>query len=129
MTRRYHTLAEANARLADLSSLLAVLRGARATLLDAELAERLAGHAAGNGGGADAARHAQAAIDMARGLRLADEWGVILRDIDEGLCDFPALLDGREVYLCWVDGEERIAFWHEVHAGFAGREEIGDLFG
>jgi hypothetical protein len=38
--------------------------------------------------------------------------------------DFPALKDGREVYLCWQHGEGEIAFWHEVEAGFAGRQPI-----
>jgi hypothetical protein len=39
--------------------------------------------------------------------------------------DFPALLDGREVYLCWVVGEPEVAHWHELEAGFAGRRALG----
>jgi len=45
----------------------------------------------------------------------------------DGLCDFPALKDGREVYLCWRLGESSVAHWHEVNAGFAGRQPIGTL--
>jgi hypothetical protein len=43
------------------------------------------------------------------------------------LFDFPALRQGREVYLCWKYGEKEIAFWHEVEAGFAGRQPIEDF--
>jgi hypothetical protein len=49
---------------------------------------------------------------------------VLIKDINIGLLDFPALKDGREVYLCWQYGEGEIAFWHEVEAGFAGRQPI-----
>jgi len=44
--------------------------------------------------------------------------------LEYGLVDFPSTLDGRWIYLCWHAGEEEIAFWHEVHAGFAGRRPI-----
>jgi hypothetical protein len=49
--------------------------------------------------------------------------GVELKGPD-GLCDFPSLRDGREVYLCWRLGESQVGFWHEKHAGFAGRQPI-----
>ena len=52
------------------------------------------------------------------------EIGCVLKDLDEGLVDFPALLDGNEVYLCWKLGEERIAFWHGLDEGFAGRKPL-----
>jgi hypothetical protein len=50
--------------------------------------------------------------------------GVQIKDVNIGLLDFPALRDGREVYLCWKYGEDDIAFWHEVEAGYAGRQPI-----
>ena len=50
--------------------------------------------------------------------------GVQIKDINIGLLDFSALRDGREVYLCWQHGEGDIAFWHEVDAGYAGRQPI-----
>ena len=52
------------------------------------------------------------------------EMGVILKDADKGLCDFPYMRQGRVVYLCWQLGEERIEFWHDIEAGFAGREPL-----
>jgi hypothetical protein len=50
--------------------------------------------------------------------------GVELKSYDSGLIDFPALLDGREVYLCWRLGEADVAHWHELEAGFAGRQKL-----
>ncbi|MCP5523052.1 MAG: DUF2203 domain-containing protein [Verrucomicrobiales bacterium] len=44
-----------------------------------------------------------------------------LKDLDRGLVDFPAILAGREVFLCWEEGEEDIDYWHELDGGFAGR--------
>lgn len=52
------------------------------------------------------------------------ELGVECKGIDEGLFDFPCLLEDRIVYLCWKDGEERIEAWHEVDAGFSGRRPL-----
>jgi hypothetical protein len=49
--------------------------------------------------------------------------GVELRGVD-GLCDFPSLREGREVFLCWRLGEPEVMFWHDVDAGFAGRQPI-----
>lgn len=50
--------------------------------------------------------------------------GVQIKDINIGLLDFSAERDGREVYLCWKYGEDDIAFWHEIDAGYAGRQPI-----
>jgi hypothetical protein len=49
--------------------------------------------------------------------------GVELKGPD-GLVDFPAVLDNREVYLCWKVGEPQVMFWHEREAGFAGRQHL-----
>ena len=50
--------------------------------------------------------------------------GIIVRDVSTGLVDFPSQRDGREVYLCWIGGEERIDFWHETDRGVAHRERL-----
>ncbi len=54
------------------------------------------------------------------------ETGCVVKDLDEGLVDFPSLLDGREVYLCWKLGEQRIGYWHGIDEGFAGRKPLDD---
>jgi hypothetical protein len=50
--------------------------------------------------------------------------GVALKGPDDGLCDFPSLRDGREVYLCWRLGENEVTYWHEKNAGYAGRQPL-----
>jgi hypothetical protein len=50
---------------------------------------------------------------------------VLVRDLDRGLVDFPALIDGREVYLCWQLDEPEITHWHGLESGFAGRRLLG----
>ena len=47
-----------------------------------------------------------------------------MKGVEPGLVDFPSLREGREVYLCWREGEDQIDFWHEVDAGFAGRQPL-----
>jgi hypothetical protein len=58
-----------------------------------------------------------------------DAIGVQVKDLDKGLLDFPSLVDGKTVLLCWKQGEEKIAFWHSVEDGFAGRKPIDGHFG
>jgi hypothetical protein len=57
-------------------------------------------------------------------LHSIQDAGAEIKDINIGLLDFPAQKDGREVCLCWQHGEGEIAFWHEVDAGYAGRQSI-----
>ena len=54
------------------------------------------------------------------------DMGVIVKDLDTGLCDFPYLREDRVVYLCWRLGEDGIEYWHDREAGFAGREPLGE---
>jgi hypothetical protein len=56
-----------------------------------------------------------------------DGWGIQLREIQSGLVDFPALVAGRPVWLCWRLGEEQVQWWHEISEGFDGRRRIEDL--
>lgn len=49
---------------------------------------------------------------------------IFIKDLDRGLLDFPAILGGREVFLCWELDEEDIEFWHDIDSGFAGRERL-----
>jgi hypothetical protein len=52
--------------------------------------------------------------------------GVLLKDAEKGLCDFPYIRQGKIVYLCWQLGEDRIEYWHPIESGFAGREPLDD---
>ena len=57
-------------------------------------------------------------------LREFQQREIQVKDLDRGLIDFPAIIGGREVFLCWELGEEDIEFWHELDAGYAGRERL-----
>jgi hypothetical protein len=75
---------------------------------------------------------AQAALDASlnRLQDLVDELsdvGVELKDYEKGLIDFVGRHDGRDVYLCWRLGEEKITHWHELESGFAGRKPVSTL--
>ena len=60
-------------------------------------------------------------------LHRIEDMGIEVKDMTIGFVDFPALRDGSEVYLCWKYGEDDIQFWHEIEAGFAGRQPIEDF--
>jgi len=49
---------------------------------------------------------------------------ILIKDIDRGLVDFPAIIGGKEVFLCWEKDEEDIEFWHDLDSGYAGRERL-----
>jgi len=49
---------------------------------------------------------------------------ILVKDLKRGLVDFPAILEGKEVFLCWESGEEDIDFWHDLEAGYAGRQRL-----
>ena len=57
-------------------------------------------------------------------VRELGQLGVELKDYFTGLIDFPSLRNGRPVYLCWRMGEAEVAYWHELEAGFAGRQKL-----
>lgn len=122
--RRHYTLEEARAELAWLTLRLAAMRGARARLGDVEARRALAELAPTNGGGHAAKELGDAFVELQATAAALDAREIVLRDLDRGLVDFPSIRDEREVYLCWVDGEPDIEFWHEIDAGFPGRQPL-----
>lgn len=50
--------------------------------------------------------------------------GILIKNVEHGLVDFPSMRDGREVYLCWNAGEKEIRYWHDVNVGFSGRQPL-----
>lgn len=129
---RHFTPEEANAALVEVRPLVErMVEQRRAHVQALERQEELESRIKGNGGGIPPAQLAEAAADVERYAReLAQsvddivELGVQVKDLDEGLVDFPALSRGETVLLCWQLGEEEIGFWHPVEEGFAGRRPL-----
>ncbi len=121
---RLFTPEEANASLPEIKRLLAGVDRARETLRQmAPDAKR----ASENPGGGGVPRGFQYSDALATFITLTQEilgLGVEIKDLDQGLIDFPSERDGRIVYLCWRRGEERVEWWHEMDAGFAGRQPL-----
>jgi hypothetical protein len=142
---RFYDIDAANATIPELDGIVAVLGEQRAELV--RLRDEVL--AAGSGGeGAPAAVTAptgsgetpisndlrlirlrmQGLIDqMAAGVARIDALGLTLRDIERGLVDLPALVSGRQVWLCWQYGEASIGWWHDLDTGFDGRRPLAEL--
>lgn len=122
---RYFTLQEANETLELIRPLMDEVQEIRQKILDKQPeAWPAIEKAAGNGGNRSSSSMVQDFEKLEALIHHIQETDVVIKDINLGLLDFPALKDGREVYLCWQYGEGEIAFWHEVEAGFAGRQPI-----
>ena len=121
---RHYTLEEARAQLPWVRERLAALRDARDRLTDDDARQAIGEATPGNGGGGPGRQVGEAFLALRGGVAEFAAHGIVLRDLDRGLIDFPALRGGREVYLCWIDGEDDIEFWHELDAGYAGRQEL-----
>jgi hypothetical protein len=130
----FYDLDRANARLPELRETLLMLRGLRSEVIvlrDRIVALNTPQPAAG-GGAAEETRllrlRMQGLIDqMQAAVAQIDGWGIQLREIESGLVDFPALVAGRPVWLCWRLGEDRVGWWHEVPEGFVSRRRLEDL--
>jgi hypothetical protein len=132
MAERHFTPEEASVLLAEVRPAAEELVAHRRAMVDAAAGQaRLVQRIAGNGGDFDPQeprlleetfeREAQA---VARCVERLERLGVLVKDLERGLVDFPALHDGEEVLLCWEVGEEDVAFWHGLDEGFAGRKPL-----
>jgi hypothetical protein len=123
---RHYTLEEASELLPRVVALIERMRVARGQLGDLEAREALSEAGPTNGGGSPGRTVSEGFLELRDSMMELRELEVVLRDLDRGLLDFPSLRDGREVYLCWQEGEDAIGFWHEPDAGFGGRRPLDD---
>ena len=130
--QRNFTPDEANAALPELRLLVEEMVAAKRALDEAqERADEVSARISGNGGGLPPAQLAEVEDDvsgrataLAQALERVQSLGVIVKDLDSGLVDFPSVRDGEEVLLCWQLGEDEVAFWHGYEDGYAGRRPI-----
>jgi hypothetical protein len=122
---RYFTLEEANETLNFIRPLMDEVQRIRQKVLQNQPeAWPAIEKSAGNGGNRALSNMVQDFEKFDTLIHEIQATGALIKDVNLGLLDFPAQKDGREVYLCWKYGEGDIAFWHEVEAGFAGRQPI-----
>jgi hypothetical protein len=122
---RYFTLPEANQALQNIRPWMDEVQTIRSEILvhQPEIWSVME-KSAGNGGNLTLSRMVKTFDRLDVLIHDIQDTGVIIKDINTGLLDFPAIKDEREVYLCWQYGEDEIAFWHEIEDGFAGRQSI-----
>ena len=119
---RLFTIDEANAVVEDLAETLERVRAARQVVLRG--GRPIRDSAIGNGGGERGKEYWEALHALRADVESVTRRGVILRDPETGLVDFPSRRDGVVVYLCWRLGEERVMFWHPPDTGFGGRQPL-----
>jgi hypothetical protein len=150
----FYTIDAAEARLPEAQAILEALRDQRKTLIElrdktveriGELESATTGQGGTASGSSTGKAEAPASVEadpgirslrlrmqgvidqMQAGVARLDEWSITLRDIESGLIDFPALANGRPIWLCWRLGEDRIEWWHEHDEGFGSRRPLLDL--
>jgi hypothetical protein len=124
-TSKLFTVEEANSLLPRLRELLADVSLHRDALRErAPHLEPILRAAGTNGGGRIGSEYGVEAYNLYLAIERIRELGVVLKDLDVGLLDFPHQREGRVVFLCWHPPEERIGYWHEIEAGYAGRQPL-----
>ena len=124
------TVEEANALLPKLQKLLDDLALHRDALREkAPHLESTLRAAGANGGSSGGSEYVVEAYNLYLAIERIRELGVLLKDLDMGLLDFPHERGGRVVFLCWHPPEERIGYWHEIEAGYAGRQPLQEPCG
>lgn len=124
MIQRYFTLEEADALVPQLEKIMSTVRD-----LKRQIDSKISGwqeHAPRKP--ADTAL-AKGQVDFLiaevnRQLEAVQNLGCLAKDLESGLIDFPARIEGKEAYLCWKTGEKRVAFWHGLTEGFPGRKPL-----
>jgi hypothetical protein len=132
MAQRHFTPEEANALLEQARPIAEELvTHRRAMAVTATRQARLVQRIAGNGGDFDPQEPGtleeefkREDAEVVRCVKALQDLGLLVKDLDRGLVDFPALHDGEEVLLCWQVGEDEVAYWHGLEEGFAGRKPL-----
>ena len=122
---RLFSVEEANALLPKLRELLKDIAVHRDRMREkAPHLEPILKAAASDGGGRVGSEYGVEAYNLYLAIERIRELGVLLKDLDAGLLDFPHEREGRIVFLCWRPPEERIGYWHEIQAGYQGRQPL-----
>jgi hypothetical protein len=129
--RRLYTVEEARALVPQLRSLMATIQVEQIRLQE-EIVQlnELSPAMQENGYAAQAAKHESMILGLSESIREKldqfEELGIDVKDIENGIVDFPSERDGRIILLCWQVDEETVMYWHEVEDGFRGRQALNE---
>ena len=125
MDDRIFTIGEANSILPELETLLTQIKEARRFLykIRSEI-KKARDHAEQGGGSAKGPLYIKCLEFITKRLENIQEMGVLVKDLERGLCDFPFIRDGEVVYLCWMLGEPEVGWWHATDTGFSSRRPL-----
>jgi len=124
---RLFTLSEANHLIPQLNTRLMSVRQAKAVLARTkEDIQKASAQAQYGGGSTVGPLYISSLQQISTNLQAIHEMGVLVKDLEMGLCDFPHLRDGRVVFLCWKLGEQEIKWWHETSTGYKDRCPLED---
>lgn len=121
------TIEEANSLLASVRPIVKSIQRSHRRLISFGKSAKhaAAGAESGGGGMARGPQYARLLIDLSLGAGQLEGLGVQLKDYSQGLIDFPSMRDGRVVLLCWkADEGDQLEWWHDIEAGFAGRQPL-----
>jgi hypothetical protein len=122
--QRHWTPEEANQLRPIVGATVRRIRDARRALAATDFDSDFALLADSSGGVWAGRERAAASVAVALGFEQLERLDIVVRDLERGLVDFPAVIDGREVYLCWLLDEPTITHWHAIESGFAGRQPL-----
>jgi Uncharacterized conserved protein (DUF2203) len=123
--RRHYSLEDANETLGIVGRTVRDLRHASRRMAAHGPDPELALEAETTGGAWPGRDRAAAAVTLSLGFERLEQLDVVVRDLERGIVDFPTVMVGREVYLCWQVDEPEVTHWHGLESGFASRRPVG----
>ncbi len=124
-SERIFTLSEANALVPELEQHWTSIKHGREVLIETRDEVKKASAQADSGGGTVVGvKYIKGLQDINGSLHAIQEMGVVIKDVEIGLCDFPFMLNDKLVFLCWKSGEEEVCWWHDIDSGFSSRQHI-----
>jgi hypothetical protein len=123
--KRHFSVEEANSLLPHVLSVFERIHDIGVDLEKHQKAlDKLHERAPGNGGSKKSSELLTLSESITRLMQGLEEQGILIKDVQGGLIDFPHIREDREVLLCWKMGEKKVAFWHEIETGFKGRQPL-----
>jgi hypothetical protein len=123
--KHHFTLREANLLVPQLKDSLELIHKQQERVIEEyPIVKEIAEGKVSDIGFPDSIEYLQRTNSISQEIRKISQSGILIKDLKRGLVDFPHLSEGKEVFLCWELGEEEILFWHEIEAGYAGRQSL-----